>query len=207
MTEQLDLLPAPPSRDYPTEVLGLPVEFRQLPPALARLGTGADFDDLWARHPPGFETMTAPGGAVVTIPRWQAQIGRRYAYPGAPSVAHPGVSGVMASFLRWAVVLVDKRLNGAVVNWYDAALGHYIGQHSDRSGQLVPGAPIVSISLGATRVWRFSRKGERSVDVPAEHGSVLVLPYATNQGLMHGIVRPRRGETGRRISLTVRAFR
>ena len=42
-----------------------------------------------------------------------------------------------------------------LLNWYDAAQRHYIGAHRDSTVGLVSGAPIVTISLGATRTFRL----------------------------------------------------
>ncbi len=67
------------------------------------------------------------------------------------------------------------------------------------------GAPIVTISLGATRVFRLWAKDKGHADFQATHGSVFVLPWETNKGVKHGVPH-RASDTGRRISITLRAF-
>jgi alkylated DNA repair dioxygenase AlkB len=67
-------------------------------------------------------------------------------------------------------------------------------------------APIVTISCGAERVFRIRRwKGDETIDVPVQDGTVLVMPYAVNTRWTHSVPTLRRHE-GRRISITVRAF-
>jgi alkylated DNA repair dioxygenase AlkB len=105
-------------------------------------------------------------------------------------------------------------LNGLLLNWYDARLGHYIGPHSDAFQDLVPQSPIVTISLGETRVFRLSqtrtlegiRRQVYRFDLRATHGSVIILPWRTNLAWKHAVPRSRR-YVARRISITLRAFR
>jgi alkylated DNA repair dioxygenase AlkB len=94
-----------------------------------------------------------------------------------------------------------------VVNWYDGALGHYIGPHSDDTRDLVPGVPIVIVSLGESRVFRLRPRGGTPYrDFEAANGSIFLLPYATNLSWTHEVPRFRR-HRGRRISVTLRALR
>src|SRR5262249_48845033 len=86
--------------------------------------------------------------------------------------------------------------------------GHYIGEHHDSTEYMEEGAPIVTISFGETRTFRLSRgKGKSRVvrDFNATPGRVFILPYATNLVWKHGVPKSAR-YTGRRISVTLRAF-
>ncbi|MGF1526247.1 MAG: hypothetical protein ACFCBW_05580 [Candidatus Competibacterales bacterium] len=58
-------------------------------------------------------------------------------------------------YLAWATSTVDGRPNGLLFNGYDAALGHYVGPHRDNPRDLLPGTPIVTVSLGSPRLMRF----------------------------------------------------
>ena len=116
----------------------------------------------------------------------------------------PGTA--LAPLLAWAREAVDARLNGLLVNWYDGRLGHYIGRHRDSTARLLLGSPIVTISLGQARVFRmrpWRAKGYR--DFHAGDGTVFVMPYATNLAWTHEVTH-RAVDTGRRISVTLRAF-
>jgi alkylated DNA repair dioxygenase AlkB len=91
--------------------------------------------------------------------------------------------------------------------WYDGSLGHYIGKHRDSTIDLIKGAPIVTISLGESRTFRMRpHKGIGFQDFVVDNGSVCVIPYATNEKWTHE-VPPSRRLQGKRISLTMRAFK
>jgi alkylated DNA repair dioxygenase AlkB len=176
----------------------------RLPADLARTGA-ARFAELWAVHPERFHTVTQPfTGRTIPLPRWQQAYGRDYRYSGSVNRALP-IPQILEPYLAWARRRVDPRLNGLLLNWYDAVLRHYIGPHRDSTAGLVEGAPIVTVSLGATRLFRLRPKGGAFVDFPATDGTVLVLPWATNLGARHAVPH-RAADTGRRISITIRAF-
>jgi alkylated DNA repair dioxygenase AlkB len=171
-----------------------------LPTAL-RLDTAA-FEHLWDLHPAEYHVITMHGRRVAT-PRWQQAYGADYRYTGSLNRALP-VPPSLAPLHAWAREQIDARLNGLLLNWYDAAHGHYIGKHRDSTAGLIEGAPIVTVSFGATRTFRlrpYRREGRR--DFVAADGSVLVLPHATNLAWTHEVPR---GRAGRRVSVTLRAF-
>jgi alkylated DNA repair dioxygenase AlkB len=68
-------------------------------------------------------------------------------------------------------------------------------------------APIVTISLGAERVFRIRRwKGDAVThDIPTGNGTVIVMPYAVNLAWTHEVPHSAK-VVGRRISVTARAF-
>lgn len=63
-----------------------------------------------------------------------------------------------------------------LINWYENGR-HYIGAHSDNVNPLVDNSPIVSISIGATRIFRIKDKKTRSIvkDITVKHGTVVVM--------------------------------
>lgn len=137
--------------------------------------------------------------------RWTQAYGADSPFSGAVSEAKE-VTPWLAPLLRWARSAVDDRLNGILVNWYKGQ--DHIGEHNDETKDLIEGSPIVTVSFAEERIFRLSRgKGsERRVrDFPAPHGTVFVLPWATNLAWKHGVPKSVR-YTGRRISLTFRAF-
>ena len=114
---------------------------------------------------------------------------------------------MLAPLLGWSRAHIDARFNGLLLNWYDGMLGHRIGPHRDDEKELVKGAPIVTISFGETRTFRLRRwKGEDGSDIEVTDGSVLVIPYDTNKAYTHEVTAPKEAK-GRRISVTIRAFR
>ena len=191
----------------------------------APAGSGA-FESLWGAHPDEFLLFRAPGGAgLVPYPRWAAAYGVSYAFSqqvarATPIDAAPALVG--AELRRWESVLRPLRggggaepawaLNGALLNWYDGELGHYIGRHADDERQLAAHAPIVSLSFGAPRRFRFTRAGadwakHEKVVVELGDGDALVMGGQTQRTHKHEIMKLRsRDPRGRRVNLTLRAF-
>ena len=164
----------------------------------------AGFDRLWALHPDAFHVIKMHGKPVRT-PRWQQAYGADYRYTGNTNraLAVPAELEPLHAWIR----AIDPRLNGLLLNWYDAAHGHYIGKHRDSTIHMVEGAPIVTISLGAARVFRIRRwKGDATPhDLPTGDGTVIVMPYAINLAWTHEVPHTAKA-VGRRISITARAF-
>lgn len=178
------------------------VHLGALPPTLR--ADAAAFERLWALHPDEQHEIHLHGRRVKT-PRWQQAYGADYHYTGQTNRARP-LTDEMRGYLDWCRDAIDPRLNGLLFNWYDAAQGHYIGRHRDSVAHMVEGAPIVTISLGAERIFRLRRyRGDEIVDLDAIDGSVIVIPWLTNRGWTHEVPRFAR-HAGRRISITARAF-
>jgi len=174
-----------------------------LPPHLR--ADAETFETLWALHPAEYHDVRVHHKLVKT-PRWQQAYHRDYVYTGSRNNALP-VPAPLQPYWDWAREAIDPRLDSLLVNWYDGALGHYIGPHRDSRGQLVEGAPIVTLSLGAERIFRlkpWKREGATR-DFAARDGVVFVMPYATNLAWTHQIPR-QLSQKGRRISVTLRAF-
>jgi alkylated DNA repair dioxygenase AlkB len=164
----------------------------------------AAFDALWALHPEDFHEITMHGRKVKT-PRWQQAYGADYVYTGNVNRALP-VPPLLAPLHAWARTEIDARLNGLLLNWYDAERAQYIGKHRDSTVNMVRGAPIVTVSFGAERVFRLRPwRAEGVRDFTARDGSVFVMPYATNEAYTHEVPHSAKSR-GRRISVTLRAF-
>lgn len=212
-----------PDETWPSQRIDIDAGHRvllgRLPGALQLDAAG--FETLWELHPDGFHEVRI-FGRTMPVPRWSETYGRDYHFSGTVQRARP-VPALLKPYLAWCRAHVDPRHNGLLVNWYDGALGHRIGPHRDDEQELIAGAPIVTISFGETRDWRLkpwqpglARRGtggsEETSAKPAGatlavgDGSVLVLPWSTNLAYTHEVPHRRR-HTGRRISITVRAFR
>lgn len=165
----------------------------------------AGFARLWSLHPASFHLIKMHGKQVRT-PRWQQAYGADYRYTGNTNRAL-AVPPELAPLHAW-IREIDPRLNGLLLNWYDAEHGHYIGKHRDSTIHMIEGAPIVTISLAAERVFRLRRwKSEDATihDIPTGHGTVIVMPYAVNLAWTHEVPHNAKS-AGRRISITARAF-
>lgn len=173
------------------------------------------FERLWDLRTE--RPMIRPRGRFVEAPRWQQAYGRDYTFSGQTAEALP-IPARLMPFLSWGKESIDTRLNGILLNWYAARGGvigegrrskdgDYIGPHRDKWQELVEGSPIVTISLGDARVFRMRGYRDTAVyDFPVSSGMVIAMPFATNLSFTHEVLKPRRGESGRRISITLRAF-
>ena len=178
---------------------GLTFRTGSLPPEL--MWDAARFDEVWDLHPSEKPVIHMPGGPV-QIPRWQQAYGADYHFSGQTSAALP-VPAVLDPLLSWARRAIFPHLNGLLLNWYDGP-GHYIGPHHDSTRDMVPDAPIVTVSFGEARKFRL-QKGTKKYDFLATPGAVCVLPYATNKVWKHSVPKSARYR-GRRVSVTMRAF-
>lgn len=173
---------------------------------------GVQFEELWNLRPLEFRRIVIHGREVA-IPRWQSAYGRNYIFSGQVATGEE-IPPILTPFLNWAKMHVDTRMNGLLLNWYDGKLGHYIGAHHDETKQLWPGTKIVTISLGDERIFRMTREETRdhkrciveTRDFPIPAGSVVVIPWETNLQWKHSVPKFARF-TGRRVSITLRAFR
>jgi len=174
----------------------------QLPGRL--LPDATQFEHLWQLHPQEYNTIKVHG-RVVKTPRWEQAYNRSYCYSGYVNLAEQ-VPQAIAPFWHWAQDTIDDRLNGILMTWYDGSLGHYIGKHRDSTQNLIPGGPIVTLSLGQSRVFRLRPwQGKGYQDFPAEPGTVFVMPFATNLAWTHEVPAAKKYD-GRRIAITFRAF-
>ena len=184
---------------------GCTISVGSLPSSL--LPSPAEFDYLWNLHPAEYDQIIIHGRRVKT-PRWQQAYGKDYHYSGQVNKALP-IPPKFEPFFRWTRSRIDERINGFLVNWYDGSLGHYIGPHRDNRKQLVPGTPIVTISLGQERIFRLrpwpTRLKENAIDFEALNGTVFVIPWETNEAFTHEVPASKRLQ-GKRISVTLRAF-
>ncbi len=175
----------------------------RLPAALER-ELADRFDEIWALHPAEYHEIEIHGRLVKT-PRWQQAYGADYHYTGSVNRGLP-IPAVLVPVRDWARSTIDERLNGVLLNWYDAAHEHYIGKHRDSTIDMIDGTPIVTVSLGASRTFRlrpWKKKG--TCDLLAEHGTVFVMPFETNRAWTHEVPHFA-SDRGRRISITFRAF-
>lgn len=175
----------------------------RLPPELVL--SEAEFEELWDLHPIEHNDIRIHG-RIVKTPRWQQAYGVDYYFSGQTYGAIP-TPGILEPFVAWGRSVICSEYNGVLVNWYDGQRDHYIGKHRDSVANMIAGAPIATISLGEQRRFRMRPwKGRGFRDFPAKPGSVFVIPYDTNLAWTHE-VPPSRRLNGRRISVTLRAFK
>ncbi|MEM9906503.1 MAG: alpha-ketoglutarate-dependent dioxygenase AlkB [Cyanobacteria bacterium P01_D01_bin.44] len=166
------------------------------------LPNSQQFEDLWALHPENYNNIKIHGRMVKT-PRWEQAYNKPYGYSGITHSALPSPEQV-SSLWRWVKETIDARLNGILLTWYDGQLGHYIGKHRDSTQNMIEGAPIVTVSLGESRIFRLRPwQGKGYQDFPVNHGTVFVMPYSTNLAWTHEVPASKKLR-GRRIAIAKR---
>ena len=164
-----------------------------------------DFDTIWNLHPAEYHTIKIHGKEVQT-PRWQMPYGKDYHFSGNTYESQP-VPMELTEIHNWCKENIYENLNGLLVNWYDGDLRHYIGKHRDSTRNMILDAPIVTVSLGSERIFRLRPYGSKEIiNFGAPHGTVFVLPYATNKAFTHEVPHSQKFG-GRRVSVTLRGFK
>ncbi|MFJ4828485.1 alpha-ketoglutarate-dependent dioxygenase AlkB family protein [Streptomyces sp. NPDC088747] len=178
----------------------------------------------WARPPSGLRTVRTPGGGTMTAR--QVCLGWHWYPYGYARTVVDGDGGPVKPFPGWLDELgrdaVTEALGGgaataaydiALINFYDADARMGMHRDSDERSE----APVVSLSLGDTCVFRFGNPETRTrpyTDVELRSGDLFVFGGASRLA-HHGVPRvlagtapPELGLTGRlNVTLRVSGFR
>ncbi|MFE9310134.1 alpha-ketoglutarate-dependent dioxygenase AlkB family protein [Streptomyces sp. NPDC006706] len=168
----------------------------------------------WARPPAGLRTVRTPGGGTMTAR--QVCLGRHWFPYGYADTAVDGDGTPVKPFPAW----LDELARGAVtdalgpraagpapydialINFYDAEA--HMGMHRDSDER--SGAPVVSLSLGDTCVFRFGNTGTRTrpwTDVELRSGDLFVFGGPSRLAY-HGVPRVHPGTAPAELGLTGR---
>ncbi|MFI9612776.1 alpha-ketoglutarate-dependent dioxygenase AlkB family protein [Streptomyces sp. NPDC052023] len=168
----------------------------------------------WARPPAGLRTVRTPGGGSMTAR--QVCLGWHwYPYAYARTVAD-GDGAPVKTFPSWlgdlgrravtdalgAEAATGAAYDIALINFYDADAR--MGMHRD--GDEKSDAPVVSLSLGDTCVFRFGNTETRSrpyTDVELRSGDLFVFGGPSRLAY-HGVPRVRPGTAPGELGLTGR---
>ncbi|GGY43499.1 alpha-ketoglutarate-dependent dioxygenase AlkB family protein [Streptomyces djakartensis] len=165
----------------------------------------------WARPPAGLRTVRTPGGGTMTAR--QVCLGWHwypYAYArtvvdgdGAPVKPFPGWLGELGS--RAVLDALDERAAAydiALINFYDGDARMGMHRDSDEKSD----APVVSLSLGDTCVFRFGNAETRTrpyTDVELRSGDLFVFGGPSRLA-HHGVPRVHAGTAPPGLGLTGR---
>jgi DNA oxidative demethylase len=121
----------------------------------------------WHWHPYEYSRIADDGAPVKAFPAWLADLGRR-------ALAAASLDGPFEPDV-------------ALINFYDADAR--MGMHQDRDERSP--APVVSLSLGDTGIFRFGNSLDRNrpwTDVPLESGDLFVFSGPSRLAY-HGVLR------------------
>lgn len=166
------------------------------------------FDLLWNLHPAEAGKVKIYG-KILDVPRYQKTYGKDYTFSG---IVHKGekIPKEFQQYLDWVNTLGYGKYNQVFVNWYENG-SRYIGKHRDSEHEIIKDSPIVSISLGATRVFRLRDYSTNKIlrDVKLNNGDVVVMGGKFQTELTHEIPKitgKAAEKIGPRINLTFRQF-
>ena len=147
-------------------------------------------------------------GRRVLTPRltwWMGDPGALYSYSGIHNEPTRWAGSVRELGFRLQDLL-GHGFNSVLLNLYRNG-NDYMSWHSDNEPELGGMPVIASISLGATRLFKFRRKSrdanEKPITIPLTHGTLLVMQGLTQQDWEHSIPKEAR-VTRARINLTYR---
>ena len=165
-----------------------------------------NFETLWNTKPEELGSIMMYGKRVTT-PRWTQSYGKSYRFSGTEHTAKP-LPAVFQPFLDWANTLGYGDFHQTLVNHYGPM--HWIGPHRDNEGQLVPGSPIISISLGAERTFVIRDYQNKKIvkDLKMPDKSYLVMGGEMQKRYTHEVPKIKNAPAvDRRINITFRQFK
>ncbi|WP_112467525.1 alpha-ketoglutarate-dependent dioxygenase AlkB family protein [Streptomyces triticisoli] len=168
----------------------------------------------WARPPAGLRTVRTPGGGTMTAR--QVCLGLHWYPYGYARTAVDGDGAPVKPFPAWLGELgraavadalgpeavTEAAYDIALINFYDADAR--MGMHRDSDEK--SGAPVVSLSLGDTCVFRFGNTGTRTrpwTDVELRGGDLFVFGGPSRLA-HHGVPRIHPGTAPSELGLTGR---
>ena len=148
-------------------------------------------------------------GKQILQPRlcaWYANPGMRYAYSGLTLLPQPW-SPTLAQIRQDLEAACGQRFNSVLLNLYRDQRDS-MGWHSDDEAELGRDPVIASLSLGATRRFKFRRRDaaqRRSTGIELTDGSLLLMAGSTQHYWQHAIDKEA-ALCGPRINLTFRTI-
>lgn len=137
---------------------------------------------------------------------WMADPGCGYCYSGLENVVESWTP--TAQTIREQVTkAAASPFNSLLLNYYRTGVDA-MGWHADDELELDPDASIASLSLGASRSFRFKAKTNSKINFSLElhHGDLLLMDPPTQDGWLHALPKRLRVQTAR-LNLTFRVVR
>ena len=162
---------------------------------------------LWDDHPVEKEKGKFMGREI-TFPRWQQTYGRKLKYAGCTAEVKPIKGKFYRKLLKWVRKHSGCKYDMMHINWYENG-AHYIGEHADKTQQLVKHSAIYSFSFGEERdfVIRSKDKTFKKV-IRMSNISLIIMGGEMQKYYKHGV--PKRSVKtcpNSRINISFRLFK
>lgn len=106
--------------------------------------------------------------------------------------------------------ILGHQLNAVLINCYKNG-SDSVSDHKDNDDTMFPGSKVLSVSVGATRLFKIKpdtipegKKRRESFKIPLKGGSALVMLPRFQELFEHGIPKSKRADVGKRFNLTFR---
>lgn len=165
------------------------------------------FNELYQDVPWQHDTVKLYGKTITTARKyaWYGDKPYSYQYSGTRRIALPWLD-VIKQIKDQVTELTGYQFNACLLNLYPSG-NEGMSWHTDNEIELVKGAAIASVSLGATRRFDFKHKSiNQKVQVQLDHGSLLIMSGTTQQNWLHQLPKSKKVTTPR-INLTYRLMR
>lgn len=137
------------------------------------------------------------------ISAWYGDSDKAYTYSGINLQPNPWTKEL--DWLRSELFSICKRsFNSVLLNWYRSGEDH-ISWHTDAEKELGSNPLIASINFGESRrfLLRLKDNHDTKVEVPLNHGSVLVMAGALQHHWQHSVPKQMKVKSSR-VNLTFR---
>lgn len=133
---------------------------------------------------------------------WYADESQHYKYAGISRQGKDWTPS-LKSIKSKIETAIDTSFNSCLANLYHNG-SEGMGMHADNEKMLDPQSPIVSLSLGAERLFRFQHKvGDLMSEVRLQHGSLLIMQPPCQEYWKHALIKAKNIGNAR-INLTFR---
>lgn len=129
-----------------------------------------------------------------------------------PTLLDPQSEGLHKRLLELCAKINQKfgePVNHITIQSYDSSDTSKHGRHQDQTNSWVQGSSFFVLSLGHSRIFRVKRLGalDGKEDIILEHGSMLHIPWETNQNYTHEIPSSKKLKDIPRYSIVFRQMR
>lgn len=133
---------------------------------------------------------------------WVADQGLTYKYAGHTKTPQPWLPELM-QLKNQLEFFTKSSFNACLINYYHDGIDA-MGWHADNEPEIVPNSTIASISLGASRKFKFKhRQLPLTKDITLENGSLLLMEGTIQKHWLHALPKSKK-ISDPRINLTFR---